>query len=130
MKSIKKNAALNVIKQICNIIFPMITFPYISRVLGASVYGKINFSASIVNYFSLIAAFGVSNYAIREGARIKDEKNGLSSFVSEVFSINILTTIISYIILGMLLMCWPLLRNYSLLIIIQSMSIFFTTLGV
>ena len=66
-KSLKVNAALNVIKQLCMIVFPMITFPYASRVLGTFHYGKINFGSSIISYIMLIAGLGVSKYAIREG---------------------------------------------------------------
>lgn len=54
-KSIKINAVLNIIKQCCAIIFPLITFPYVSRTLGVEAYGKVNFSSSIVSYISLLA---------------------------------------------------------------------------
>ena len=72
--SLKKNAILNVIKQILKIAFPLITFPYVSRVLLEDNFGKYNFSLSIISYFQLIAGLGISSYAIREGARIRDDK--------------------------------------------------------
>ena len=53
-KSLKINALLNMIKQLCAIIFPMITFPYATRVLGTYYYGKINFSASIISYITIV----------------------------------------------------------------------------
>lgn len=56
-KSLGVNALLNGVKQCCSIIFPLITFPYISRVLGSNGYGKYSFSNSVTNYFILIAAF-------------------------------------------------------------------------
>ena len=65
-KSIKVNAFLSVLKQLFSIIFPMITFPYATRVLGATNYGKYTFSLSIVNYISYIAAAGILRYAIRQ----------------------------------------------------------------
>lgn len=55
-KSLGLNAVLNGIKQCCSIIFPLITFPYISRVLGNDGYGKYSFSYSVTNYFILLAA--------------------------------------------------------------------------
>lgn len=128
-KSIKLNAVLNSIKQLCQVIFPLISIPYVSRVLGKVNYGKYNFSVSIVNYFSLIAALGIFNYAVVEGARLRENKNDLSRFENEVFSINVYSTIISYAILALLLIFATKLRNYRLLILVNAFSIIFTTIG-
>lgn len=130
MKSIGKNIVLNCVKQCCNIIFPFITFPYISRVLGAEMYGKVNFGSSIISYISLLAALGITNYAVREGASCRENKEQLEDFACDIFTINILSTLTAYIVLGGLLVCWPKLNDYSLLILIQSASVLFTTIGV
>ena len=76
-KSLGVNALLNGIKQCCSIIFPLITFPYISRVLGSDGYGKYSFSYSVTNYFILLAALGIYTYAIREGAKIRDDQKAI-----------------------------------------------------
>lgn len=128
--SVKKNAVLSVIKQICAIVFPMITFPYATRILGVENYGKINFSSSIVEYVSLIAAAGISRYAIRECARVRDDKDQLRTVINELFSINIISTIAAYLFLMILFILWPKLRNYSSIILVQTLSVIFTTLGV
>lgn len=96
-KSIKVNALFSVIKQLLSIIFPMITLYYATRVLGKENYGMVNFTKSIVSYFSLLAGLGVSTYAIREGARIRDSKDRFFSFANEVFTINVYSTIISFV---------------------------------
>lgn len=127
--SIKVNAILSVAKQICAIVFPMITFPYATRILGVENYGKINFSSSIVEYVSLIAAAGISRYAIRECARVRDDKDKLTNVINELFSINIVSTIIAYVFLIILFMAWPKLRNYTSIILVQTLSVIFTTLG-
>ena len=62
----KTNTIYNTIKTLFGIVYPLITFPYISRVLMAENVGKINFANSVVSYFSLIASLGVTPYAIRE----------------------------------------------------------------
>lgn len=129
IKSIKINAILNGIKQCCTIIFPLITIPYASRILGNENYGRINFSSSVVSYFILVAALGIDAYAIREGAQIRDNKTKISKFVNEVFTINIITTIISYIALILVVLYWKKLNDYRLLMTIQAMPILFTTLG-
>lgn len=128
-KSLKVNATLNIIKQICAIIFPLITFPYVSRTLGVDAYGKVNFSSSIVSYISLIAGLGVSSYAIREGARIREKKDEFEKFSNEVFSINIASTIFAYILLAILILMWGKLQSYRALVVILSINVLLTTLG-
>ena len=73
-KSLRLNAILNAARSILNMLFPLITYPYVTAVLSVDELGKYNFSLSIVNYFALIAGLGVSSYAIREGARIREDK--------------------------------------------------------
>ena len=60
--SLKLNAILNVIRQLSTLVFPLITFPYVTRILQSENYGKINYSSSINSYFALIAALGFSLY--------------------------------------------------------------------
>lgn len=127
--SIKKNTFYSVLKTGASILFPLITFPYISRVLLTDNVGKINFGLSIVSYFSLIASLGISTYAIRECSAVRDDKKKLSDISSQIFSINIITTIIAYTALALTLIFYHKLDNYRLLIIIQSLSIIGTTLG-
>ena len=128
-KSLKINAVLNIMKQICAIIFPLITFPYVSRTLGVDAYGKVNFSSSIVSYISLIAGLGVNSYAIREGARVRDKKDEFEKFSNEVFSINIVSTFGAYIILAILILMWGKLQPYKGLVVILSINVLLTTLG-
>lgn len=127
--SLRKNAVLNTIKQICTIIYPIITFPYVSRVLGKYYYGKVNFSSSIINYILMIAALGITNYSIREGSRIKDDKKELQKFCNQIFSINICSMIVSYIVLFLLIRFWKRLDGYTLLLLIQSSTVLFNTIG-
>ena len=79
-KSIKLNAFINAIKVAMSIIFPIITFPYASRVLGAENIGKVQFGSSVVAYLSLIAALGINTYATREGAILRNDKEKLQKF--------------------------------------------------
>ena len=128
-KKIGFNAVLNTLRNLLKILFPLITFPYVSRVLGVTGLGAYNYSLSVVGYFSLFAAFGVNSYAVREGGRIKNNKVLLEKFISEMFSINIVTTIISYSVLIICLFQLQALDNYIGLIVILSIQIAFETLG-
>ena len=128
-KSIKVNSILNVIKTISSIIFPLITFPYISRVLQPENVGKVNFGSSFVSYFSLIASLGITTYAIRECSAVRGDKKKLGEKASQIFSINVSTTIVAYVLLGLSLIFFRKLDSYRTLIIIQSTAILFTTWG-
>ena len=128
-KSIRINALLNMIKQIMQVIFPIITIPYITRTLLPTNYGKINTGNSLISYIALIAGLGIANYAIREGSLVRDDKEKLNYFSSQVFSINILSTVVSYIILAGIVFLVPHYQEYRLLLTIQGISVIFTTLG-
>lgn len=128
-KSLGKNAFLNGLRSVLNIIFPIITFPYVSRVLSVGELGKYNWSNSFVSYFLLIAGLGIATYAVREGAKLRNDRNEISAFASQVFSINILSTVVSYILLSLCVLIFPKVQSYSTCIYIFSIQIVFTTLG-
>ena len=128
-KSLALNAFLNGFRSVLSILFPLITFPYVSRKLSVSGIGIYNFSNSIVSYFSLIAALGISTYAIREGARYRDNKQKITEFSSEVFTINMFSTLVAYLLLFLCLMVFPKLHNYTICILIFGLQIFFVTIG-
>lgn len=128
-KSIGLNAFLNGFRSVLNLFFPIITFPYVSRVLSVSGIGIYNFSNTYINYFILIAGLGISTYAVREGAKYRDNQQKIQDFSSQVFSINIIATIIAYVLLFVSLLIFKNLRNYISCILIFSLQILFTTLG-
>ncbi|PWM80291.1 MAG: sugar transporter [Clostridium sp.] len=128
-KRMSTNAILNLIKQTCQIIFPLITFPYISRILGPEGYGEYSFSSTIVNYFLLLSSFGISSYSIREGAKIRNNGILFNTFANQVFTINVLTMLVSYSAMVVLLTINPKIQQYMVLIIIQSIAMFLNTVG-
>ena len=73
-KSLSINAVLNATRSVLNMLFPLITYPYITAVLSVDELGKYSFSLSIINYFALIAGLGVSSYAIREAHELEMTK--------------------------------------------------------
>ena len=95
-KSLSLNAAMSAFKTLMNIIFPLITFPYASNVLQVENLGKVNFASSVCGYFLLFAGLGISSYAVREGSRYVNDREKLSAFASEMFSINMITTALTY----------------------------------
>lgn len=129
-KSLKKNAFFNFIKCFMNIIFPIISFPYASRILMPEGIGAINFANSIIEYFVMIAELGISTYAAREAARIRDNRMELTKFTREILFFNFITTLISYSLLIFSLLFVSKFHSYKLLLIICSTKVLFTTIGI
>lgn len=92
-------ALLNVFRTVLSIIFPLLTLPYINRVLGIDNIGKINFTTSYINYFILISGLGIATYASREGAKLRGDVTKLNHFANQLFTINLLATGLSYLLL-------------------------------
>ena len=130
MKSIKTNAVLNVIKTSVTIAFSLITYPYAMRVLGVNNIGAVNYVQSVINYFALFAMLGVSSYAIREGAKLRNNESELGLFANEVFTINIISTIISYLGLFLTVLFVDKFFSYRYIFIISCGTILFSTLSV
>lgn len=129
-RNIGYNAILNVIRQTLSIIFPLISYPYVLRVLGVENIGKVNYASSIIGYFTLFAMLGFSTYAVREGAKIRDDAGKLSMFCNEIFSLNVLSTLLSFGTLLIFLIFVKNLHAYTILLLITSVSIFATTFSV
>lgn len=128
-KSLGVNALLNGFRSALNLIFPLITFPYVSRVLSVDGMGIYNFSNTYVNYFVLIAGLGVATYAVREGAKYRDNKELISKFASQIFTINMISTLVAYFLLIGSLLIFSNLRNYVTCILVFGLQLFFTTIG-
>lgn len=129
-KSIGYNSVLNIIKTLSSILFPLITLPYINRVLQIDNVGKISFSLSYINYFILIAGLGIATYAVREGGKLRGDVVELSKFTNQVFSINIVATIVSYSLLFFSFFIFSFVEKYEVILYILSLNILGATLSI
>lgn len=98
-KSLVSNVIWNAILSLSQILFPLITFPYITRVLGVEANGANSFALSVVNYFALFASLGMSTYGVKACAQVKDNKDELSKVVQELLAISGTTTFIVIVFL-------------------------------
>lgn len=94
-KSVTKNYMYNMVYQILILITPLITTPYVSRVLGAGPIGKYSYTQSIVTYFILVGTVGVSMYGEREIAYIQDDKSKRSKMFWEIIIMRAITVSIA-----------------------------------
>lgn len=104
--SIKKNFLYNILYQILVMILPLITAPYISRIIGAAGIGIYSYSYSIANYFVLFSMLGLNNYGNRSVAAVRDDREKLSKTFSEIYGLQIITSLVMillyFIYLGLL----------------------------
>ncbi|MCR4736075.1 MAG: flippase [Treponema sp.] len=128
-KSIKKNAFYSFLKAFFRLVFPLITFPYASRILLPAGIGKVNSANSISSYFHLLALLGIESYAVREAAKLKDDKQALSKFSVEILCINTVSMIISYSLFFLALYFIPKLSEIRNLLLVCGTGIFFSTVG-
>lgn len=90
--NLKKNIIYNIAYQILVIVLPLVTAPYVSRVLGASGLGTYSYVYSIAYYFGLVGMLGVTNHGSRSIALVKDDKLETSQTFSNIYSVQFITT--------------------------------------
>ena len=128
MSSIKKNVVYSSILTVSGYLFPLITFPYVTRVLGVNNIGICNFVDSIVQYFIYFSMMGITTIGIREIARVKGNKEELSKTFSNLLSLNLVATVIAIIALLLGVLFLPQLQEYKSLFFIGAAKILANTL--
>lgn len=96
--SIKKNFTYQMIYEILVIILPLITSPYVSRVLGAEKLGEYSYSYSVAYYFVLFSMLGIKNYGNREVASHRDEQTSLNRTFTNIFFVHALASLICIVV--------------------------------
>lgn len=96
--SVKFNFIMNFIMSASSIVFPLITFPYISRVLMATGNGKVATASAVITYFNMFASLGIPTYGIRACAKVRDNKEKLSKTVQELLIINSVTMLLTLLV--------------------------------
>lgn len=128
-KSLKFNFIMNAMVTISSVIFPLITFPYISRVLGPVGTGKVAFATSLITYFNMFAQLGIPTYGIRVCAQVRDDKEKLSRTAHELLFINLITCMVSYVTFAIILLNVSRLHNDKIIYVIISSSILLNAIG-
>lgn len=129
-KSLKFNFIMNAILTLSSFIFPLITFPYVSRILLPEGMGKVAMATSVIAYFALLARLGIPMYGIRACAGVRDDKEQLSKTVHELFLINLFMSGISYILLFATIISVPRFAEEHVLYFVMSVTILLEALGV
>ena len=124
--SLKKNFLYNSVLKILDILYPLITVPYVSRVLGAEGVGQASFVTTYAGYFAVIAALGIPIYGTREIARHRDNLEKRDRILSELFSIGILCTLLLTIVYLITIYTVPTLHQERQLLLIAGFALYFS----
>lgn len=119
-KKIAKNLMYNVLLQIVTLFLPLITTPYVSRVLGREGIGVYSYTLSIVQYFIILGTLGISTYGNRAIAYVRDDKKKMSNTFWAICILRFTTTGIALVIF---ILVFGFKREYSHIYIIQSINV-------
>lgn len=128
-KSLKLNFIMNVILTMSSFIYPLVTFPYVSRILLPEGTGKVSFATSVIAYFALFAQLGIPTYGIRACAKVRDDRVELTRTVQEIFAINSVMSALTYLAFFAALEFVPRMQTDKPLFVIISTTILFNLIG-
>lgn len=128
-KSIKSNYIFNLLNSVSQLLFPLITFPYASRIMMADGIGQVQFFNSIVSYISLFTCLGIPMYAIREMAKVRSDMKQMSTTTIEILLLHAMLTVLGYVAVAIICMTVSDVQTDIPLFLILSATIFFTAIG-
>lgn len=128
-KSVKENFIFNLINTLSGLLFPLITFPYASRIMLADGVGQVQFYISIISYVTLLSSIGIPLYAIREIACVRKDVKQMNIAVIEILLLHVFLTSFGYLIIGVLCLTIDEIQINLPLFLVLSTSVFFTTIG-
>ena len=103
MRNGKKNNIYNVAYQVLNLLAPLVTTPYISRVLGVEGVGEYSYTSSVVTYFITLAILGSTPYAQREVSYLREDKEKYSILFWEIVVFRGITVLISCLLFSIVI---------------------------
>ena len=128
-RSLKLNFVMNAILTMSSLVFPLISFPYVSRVLLPNGTGKVSFATSLIAYFLMFSQLGIPTYGVRACAKVRDDRRALSKTAQELLIINLVMSAVSYAALVAGIVLIPRLQQERVLYLVVSLTIFFNAIG-
>lgn len=129
MASVKSNYIFNLINTISGLLFPVITFPYVSRILMADGIGQVNFYLSVISYISTFSSLGIPIYAVRAIARTKEDTRERNKTALELLLLHTFFTLIGYWVVFILATSVSEMQENIPLFLLLSLNLIFTTIG-
>ena len=130
VRSVKYNFLMNLILTGSSILFPLVTFPLVSRALLADAYGLVGFASSTASWLSLVAMLGVNRYGVREVARVRDDARELARVNAEIFIVTLVATLVGWACFIVSLFLVERFGADRLLFFVNGFTVICNTLGV
>lgn len=124
------NSIFNVCYQLLNVVFPLVTSAYVSRILLPEGMGKVALAQNWAQYFVIFAALGIPNYGIREVARSKVNQRCLEKTFSELWILNSISTTVSILLYILTIFFSGKLYNNFPLYLVVALNIVFNYLNI
>ena len=128
MPSLKNNLFYSILLVLANYVFPFLTYPYVSRVLGVTGIGACNFVDSVINYFILFSSLGINTLGVREIAKHHGDRQSLNRTFSNIFLVNLILTGIMLLVLIIVTFAVPQLSCHKDLMLIGAFKLVFNCL--
>lgn len=128
-RSVSSNYIFNLLNTITGLFFPLITFPYITRVLGAENIGQLHFFTSVIGYVVLFAGLGIATYAAREIAAVRDNRQQMNQKSIEILLLHLLLTAVGYVIVLVIAFSLDKIQENLPLFWLLSLNLVFSAIG-
>lgn len=125
---VAKNYLYNLTYQISSLILPLVTVPYVSRILKVDGIGINSFTSANVQYFIIVGTLGVNLYGSRQIAYVRDSKNKLSNTFWEIIIFQMMTSSLSFIALIIFIIFFS--RENKIIYMIQSLNLIAAALDI
>lgn len=121
-KSVVKNYMYNLIYQILILVLPLVTTPYLSRVLGAEGIGIYSYTYAIITYFVLFGSLGIALYGQREIAYVQDKPKRRKKIFLELITVRFITLLIAIFIYYLFFIRGEQYREYYKILLIELLA--------
>ena len=118
-KTVIQNLSYLSVMQICIVVIPLFTIPYLIKVLGKETYGLVIYSQIFLGYIQIIVNFGFSSFALREVSINRDDKTKLSEIITSIFIIKSTLLILSLFILAVVIHLSPVANEHKMLFLLS-----------
>jgi O-antigen/teichoic acid export membrane protein len=125
-----KNLLFNLLQSVSTVLFPLVTFPYASRILGPEGIGTANFADNLCRYFMLFAALGIPMYGIREIAKVSRSIRTRSKVFSEILFIHLSATLVCLLIYLSAVFFLPKLQEFRNIYLLGALYIFINAFSI
>lgn len=129
MSSVKVNYVLQLANTAAQMLFPLLTFPYACRIVGADGIGLVSWFDSIASYIVLFVNLGIPIYAIRETARVRSDSAALSRTSAEIFALHSILSLLGLVAVAVVLMAVGEVRAHAPIFLIVCSTMIFNVIG-